>query len=329
MSTAAWLAVALAVPAILIAAYGLRLQIWTARKDFHETCINDRGVGLLSEACNASLSQPVEPPPVILKRVPKDWHTKIWHDLRIEAGSLNRLMGLQPEGWNASLIPTWKHSGDSETTSSMISPLSLSLATVIGVATLVIGLTCFRPYLERRPKPFISPARCPAEMTTTTQIIHTLRTSGSRAEQVVSERHVQHILGNWTLELEMSGPETTTLAPGGAIGTKGPLEVLQPSEHERPYLELQQFGLSVSGDEPLLHGNGLGCGDEDESIYMVVRKMNAPNPDFEKSSVCDHYGATDGRGGAKEGRSGASSAVCRQGESIGLWANYRRGDRGL
>lgn len=68
MSAAAWLGVGVAVGALIACVYYgqpmLRIAIWTAKVDFHEACINDRNIGLSSKACNASLLEPVRPPPV-------------------------------------------------------------------------------------------------------------------------------------------------------------------------------------------------------------------------------------------------------------------------
>lgn len=43
----------------------LRLAKWTAMKDFHESCVEDRGSGLSSAACNATLAEAVRPPPIV------------------------------------------------------------------------------------------------------------------------------------------------------------------------------------------------------------------------------------------------------------------------
>ena len=45
----------------------LRLARWTAMKDFHEGCVDDRSIGLMSKACNLSLSEAIHPPPIMIR----------------------------------------------------------------------------------------------------------------------------------------------------------------------------------------------------------------------------------------------------------------------
>jgi len=48
----------------------LRLARWTALKDYRESCISDRSIGLSSAACNATLLSPVRAPPVRKRATP-------------------------------------------------------------------------------------------------------------------------------------------------------------------------------------------------------------------------------------------------------------------
>ena len=68
---ATWLGVGMAAGALVVAVYYgqpmLRLARWTAMKDFHEGCVDDRSIGLMSKACNLSLAEAIHPPPIIIR----------------------------------------------------------------------------------------------------------------------------------------------------------------------------------------------------------------------------------------------------------------------
>jgi hypothetical protein len=50
----------------------MRLAVWTAQNDFREACRSERETGLQqSAACNKTLAQPAQPPP-IMKRTTSD-----------------------------------------------------------------------------------------------------------------------------------------------------------------------------------------------------------------------------------------------------------------
>lgn len=48
----------------------MRLAVWTAQNDFREACKSERETGLqLSPACNLTLTQPAQPPPIMKRTI--------------------------------------------------------------------------------------------------------------------------------------------------------------------------------------------------------------------------------------------------------------------
>ncbi|KAK5693926.1 hypothetical protein LTR97_009543 [Elasticomyces elasticus] len=119
-----WLGMALAAAAIAVTVYYgqvmLRLARWSAGNDFRGSCVDDRSIGILSTACNSTLSEPARPPPMLRKRV-----------LLIAA-----VFRLNPDY-----------------------AVTIAVTVTAGAALLVARYTLFRRDLEARPLPVISPAR--------------------------------------------------------------------------------------------------------------------------------------------------------------------------
>jgi len=67
----------MALGALVVAVYYgepmLKIARWTALKDFHEACLEDRDKGLMNAACKASISEPTRPPPVLKRAVAETW----------------------------------------------------------------------------------------------------------------------------------------------------------------------------------------------------------------------------------------------------------------
>ncbi|KAK5739797.1 hypothetical protein LTR17_005083 [Elasticomyces elasticus] len=115
---------ALAAAAIAVTVYYgqvmLRLARWSAGNDFRGSCVDDRSVGILSTACNSTLSEPARPPPMLRKRA-----------LLIAA-----VFRLDPDY-----------------------AVTIAVTVTAGAALLVARYTLFRRDLDARPLPVISSAR--------------------------------------------------------------------------------------------------------------------------------------------------------------------------
>lgn len=74
ISVATWIGVGLALGGLVVTIYYgipiLRLAIWTAQNDFREACKSELEAGLqLSAACNMTLAQPAQPPPIMKRTI--------------------------------------------------------------------------------------------------------------------------------------------------------------------------------------------------------------------------------------------------------------------
>ena len=80
ISIATWIGVGLALGGLVVTIYYgipiMRLAVWTAQNDFREACKSELEIGLQqSAACNRTLAQPAQPPP-IMKRTISDFEDK-------------------------------------------------------------------------------------------------------------------------------------------------------------------------------------------------------------------------------------------------------------
>lgn len=74
ISVATWIGVGLALGGLVVTIYYgipmMRLAIWTAQSDFREACKSEVDAGLSqSAACNRTLAQPAQPPPIMKRTI--------------------------------------------------------------------------------------------------------------------------------------------------------------------------------------------------------------------------------------------------------------------